>query len=114
MKDLIILVIALWIASVAIGYHIWQEIELPHNFPSQDQIVNSEPANWPANWVSTRKITRNTYKTSISLKPNLSLIDAIKIAQYFVKQRCKTAKIKRITILYTVKTNVWVIWREDK
>jgi len=84
MKDLIILLIALWIASVAIGYHI------------------------------TRKITRNTYKTSISLKPNLSPIDAIKIAQYFVKQRCKTAKIKRITILYTVKTNVWVIWREDK
>ena len=109
MKDLIILLIALWIASIAIGYHIWQEIELPHNL-HQDQIVNSEPANW----VSTRKITRNIYKTSISLKPNLSPTDAIKIAQYFVKQKCKQAKIKRITILYTVKTNVWVIWREDK
>ena len=109
MKDLIILLIALWIASVAIGYHIWQEIELPHN-SHQDQIANSEPANW----VSTRKITRNTYKTSISLKPNLSPTDAIKIAQYFVKQRCKQAKIKRITILYTVRTNIWVIWREDK
>jgi len=109
MKDLIILLTALWIASVAIGYHIWQEIELPHN-SRQDQIANSEPANW----VATRKITRNTYKTSISLEPNLSPIDAIRIAQYFVKQRCKQAKIKRITILYTVKTNVWVIWREDK
>ena len=108
MKDLIILLVALWIASVAIGYHIWQEIELPHNSP-QDQIVNSEPTNW----VSTRKITRNTYKTSISLKPNLSPTDAVKIAQYFVKQKCKQAKIKRITILYTVKTNVWIIWRED-
>jgi len=108
MKDLIILLIALWIASVAINYHIWQEIELPHNFPSQDQ-VNSEPTNW----VATKKIIRNTYKTSISLKPNLSPIDAIKIAQYFVKQRCKQAKIKRITILYTVRTNIWVIWRED-
>jgi len=108
MKDLIILLIALWIASVAIGYHIWQEIELPHN-SHQDQIVNSEPANW----VATKKIIRNTYKTSISLKPNLSPIDAIKIAQYFVKQRCKQAKIKRITILYTVRTNIWVIWREE-
>ena len=110
MKDLIILLIALWIASVAIGYHIWQEIELPHNSPSQDtQIANNEPANW----VSTKRIVGDTYKTSISLKPNLSPNDAIKIAQYFVKQRCKQAKIKRITILYTVKTNVWVIWRED-
>jgi len=109
MQDLIILLIALWIASVAISYHIWQEIELPHNFPSQDQIVNSEPANW----VATRKITKNTYKTSISLEPNLSPTNAVKIAQYFIKQKCKQAKIKRITILYTVKTNVWIIWRED-
>ena len=108
MKDLIILLVALWIASVAIGYHIWQEIELPHNPPSQEQIANNDHTNW----VATRKITRNTYKTSISLKPNLSPTDAVKIAQYFVKQRCKQAKIKRITILYTVKTNVWVIWRK--
>jgi len=107
MKDLIILLIALWIASIAIGYHIWQEIELPHN-PSQDQIANSEPANW----VATRKITRNTYKTSISLKPNLSPMDTVKIAQYFIRQKCKKAEIRRITILYTAKTNVWVIWRE--
>jgi len=107
MKDLIILLAALWIASIAIGYHIWQEIELPHN-SHQDQIVNTEPANW----VSTKKITGNTYKTSISLEPNLSPMNTVKIAEYFVKQKCKRAKIKRITILYTAKTNVWVIWRE--
>lgn len=107
MKDLIILLIALWIASAAICFHVWQEIELPHNLLSQDQIVNTEP-----NWVATKRIVGNTYKTSISLEPNLSPSDAIKIAQYFVKQRCKTAKIKRITILYTAKTNMWVIWEK--
>ena len=109
MKDLIILLIALWIASSALFFHIWQEIELPHNPLSQNQIANSEPANW----VSTQKITNSTFKTSISLEPNLSPINAVKIAQYFVKQKCRTAKIKKITILYTVKTNVWVIWRKD-
>ena len=107
MKDLIILLIALWIASSALFFHIWQEIELPHN-SHQEQIANNEPANW----VSTKRIVGNTYKTSISLKPNLSPTDAIKIAQYFVNQKCKTAKIKRITILYTAKTNVWVIWEK--
>jgi len=107
MKDLIIFLVSLWIASIAIGYHIWQEIELPHN-SHQDQIANSEPANW----IATRKITKNTYKTSISLEPNLSPMNTVKIAEYFVKQKCKRAKIKRIIILYTAKTNVWVIWRE--
>ncbi len=104
--DTIILLVALWIASVAINYHIWQEIKLPHNHNLQ---VNTEPANW----VSTKRIVGNTYKTSISLEPNLSPMDTIKIAQYFVKQKCKKAKIKRITILYTAKTNVWVIWEKQ-
>jgi len=109
MKDLIILLSALWIASAAICFHVWQEIELPHNPLSQDQIVNTEPANW----VFTKSIVWNTYKTSISLEPNLSPLDTVKIAEYFVKQRCKKAKIKRITILYTAKTNVWVIWEKQ-
>ena len=105
MKDLIILLVILWIASVILSFHIWQKTKLPHH---QDLQVNTEPANW----VSTRKITGNTYKTAISLEPNLSPNDTVKIAQYFVKQRCKQAEIRRITILYTSKTNVWVIWRE--
>jgi len=106
--DIIILLIALWIASSALFFHIYQEIKLPHNPLSQNQIVNTEP-----NWVATKKIVGNTYKTSISLESNLDLLDTVKIAQYFVKQKCKTAKIKRITILYTAKTNVWVIWEKN-
>ena len=105
MKDLIITLVILWIASSLLSFHIWQKTKLPHQQKLQVDTT-------PANWVSTRKITGNTYKTAISLEPNLSPVDTVKIAQYFVKQRCKTAKIKRITILYTAKTNVWVIWRE--
>ena len=106
--DIIILLVALWIASSAIFLHIWQEIDPP---PQGTQITSAEQ---PANWVSTRKITRSTYKTSISLEPNLPPVKAMQIAQYFARQRCKQAEIKKITILYTVKTNIWVIWREGK
>ena len=107
MRNLIIMLVILWIASVILSFHIWQKTKLPHNSP-QNQIVNIEPVNW----VATRRIVRNIYKTSISLEPNLSPVDTVKIAEYFVKQRCKQAEIRRITILYTSKTNVWVIWRE--
>jgi len=106
--DIIILLVALWIASSFIFLHIWQEIDPP---PQDPQIALTKQ---PANWVSTKKVVRNTYKTSISLKPNLPPAEAIQVAQYFVRQRCKKAEIKKITIFYTVKTNIWVIWREGK
>ena len=106
--DIIILLVALWIASSFIFFHIWQEIDTP---PQDTQIASTEQ---PANWVSTKRVARNTYKTAISLEPNLPPVKAMQIAQYFVGQRCKQAEIKKITILYTVKTNIWVIWREGK
>jgi len=106
--DIIILLVTLWIASSFIFFHIWQEIDTP---PQDTQITSTEQ---PANWVSTRKITGNIYKTAISLEPNLPPVEAMEMAQYFVRQRCKQAEIKKITILYTVKTNIWVIWREGK
>jgi len=107
--DIIILLATLWIASSFIFLHIWQEIDTP---PQDPQIA---PTEQPANWVSTKRIVRNTYKTtSISLEPNLPPAKAIQVAQYFVNQRCKKAKIKKITILYTKKTNIWVIWRKGK
>jgi len=106
--DIIILLAALWIASSFIFLHIWQEIDPP---PQDTQIALTKQ---PANWVSTRKITRNTYKTAISLEPNLPPVEAMEVAQYFIRQRCKKAKIKKIAILYTVKTNIWVIWRKGK
>ena len=106
MKELTILLIIFWIVPSLLSFYVWQKIKLPHNHNLQ---VNTEPANW----VATKRIVGNTYKTSISLEPNLSPLDTVKIAEYFVKQRCKKAKIKRITILYTAKTNVWVIWEKQ-
>jgi len=106
--DLIVFLGVLLTVSIFLSFQVWKgENETPN---TNCQIVNCAPINW----VSTKKIAKNTYKTAISLEPNLSPSDTIKIAQYFVKQKCKRAKIKRITILYTVKTNIWVIWREEK
>ncbi|OQX53954.1 MAG: hypothetical protein B5M53_06280 [Candidatus Cloacimonas sp. 4484_209] len=103
MKELTILLIIFWIVSSLLSFYVWEKIKLPHNHNLQ---VNTEPANW----VFTKSIVGNTYKTSISLEPNLSPLDTVKIAEYFIRQKCKQAKIKRITILYTAKTNVWIIW----
>ena len=105
--DLIVFLSVLLISSIFLSFQIWKEENKDSN--TNCQIVNCAPMNW----VSTKKIAKNTYKTSISLEPNLSPSDAMKIAQYFIRQKCKQAKIKRITILYTVKTNVWIIWSKD-
>ena len=105
--DLIVFLGILLTVSIFLSFQVWKGEN--EDSKTNCQIVNCAPMNW----ISTKKIAKNTYKTSISLEPNLSPSDAIKIPQYFVKQKCKRAKIKRITILYTVKTNIWVIWSED-
>ena len=105
--DSIIFLSIFLITSILLSFQVWKEENKGSN--TNCQIVNCAPMNW----VSTKKITSDIYKTSISLEPNLSPNNAIKIAQYFVRQKCKQAKIKRITILYTAKTNVWIIWSKD-
>ncbi|RLF98447.1 hypothetical protein DRN58_06975, partial [Thermococci archaeon] len=68
----------------------------------------------PANRVSTVRVVRDTYKTSISLAPNVAPRDAIRIAEYFIRQSCRKAVIKRVTILYTKKTSIWIIWKKGR
>jgi len=103
--------ITFWVIFVLISFCIWGKIELSHNAPHTTPLeVDTEPANW----VSTVRVVGDTYKTSISLTPNVAPVDAVRIAEYFIKQRCKKAVIKRITILYTVRTDMWIIWKEGR
>jgi len=106
-----ILLLTVWAISLTTTEYFYWKMELPHNVPQDSQlVVDTEPANW----VSTVRVVGDTYKTSISLTPNVAPLDAMRIAEYFIKQRCKKATIKRITILYTKKTNMWIIWKKGR
>jgi len=101
-----VLLLTVWAISLT-GYFYWK-MELPHNVPQDFQLVDTEPANW----TSTARVVGDIYKTSVSLAPNVVPGDAIRVAEYLVKQKCRKAVIKRVTILYTKKTNIWIIWKK--
>ena len=105
-----VLLLTVWAISLTATEYFYWKMELPHNVPQDSQLVDTEPANW----VSTVRVVRDTYKTSISLAPNVAPRDAIRIAEYFIRQRCRKPVIKRVTILYTKKTNIWIIWKKGR
>lgn len=78
-----------------VSFYVWKN----RGVQKDVEVVDTEPVNW----VSTERVVADTYKTSISLFPNLDPVHAIRIAKYFIRQRCKEAEIRRITILYTKK-----------